>query len=104
MAWNIFMHILIGLLGTDFFTLTAKGALYAFLIVSVTQASDLYRVYRDKKRKIEEGPAKEQAAKIQELKDSLPTFLGITFAKGLFYYTLIILVSAEVGRAGGIGF
>ncbi|MBE9504544.1 MAG: hypothetical protein IME96_10250 [Proteobacteria bacterium] len=104
MAWNIFMHVLIGLMGADFFTFTAKGILFAVLIVTVTQASDLFRVYKDKKKKIEEGPEKEQSAKLQELKDSLPTFLGMTFVKGLFYYTLLVMVSSEVARSGGVGF
>lgn len=101
MAWNIFMHVLIGLLGTELFTLTVNGVLLAIIVVIATQGSDLLRVYRARKRKIEEGPAKERVARMKELKETLPSFLGMTFAKGLFYYTLLVLISSEIARAGG---
>jgi len=103
MYWNIFMHILIGLLGTQHFTLTINGLLFALLIVSFTQGADLFRYYMEGKKKVDDGSAGERKAKLEAFKKEIPKALPGIFARNLLMYTAIILLSAEVGRSTGYG-
>ena len=103
MAWNIFMHILIGLLGTQHFTLDVKGILFCLLIVSFTQASELLRYYMDAKKKIEKGPDVSRTADMAAFKKSLPKTLPPMFAQNLMMYSAIVIFSAEIGRTTGYG-
>ena len=50
MVWNLFMHALIGLFGTEHFTLTVTGILFSILIVAFTQGAELVRFYMDGKK------------------------------------------------------
>ena len=103
MLWNIFMHILIGLLGTQHFTLTLNGLLFSLLIVAFTQGADLFRVYLDGKKKIESGPVQERKVKMEKFKKELPKVLPGIFAQNMLMYTAIVLFSAEIGRSTGYG-
>ncbi|MDH3973279.1 MAG: hypothetical protein OEV42_03270 [Deltaproteobacteria bacterium] len=97
------MHILLGLLGTQWFDWTAGGFLFCIGIVSVTQASDLLRVYMDKKRNIENGPAKSREAELEKFKKEFQKTLPSSFFQNLIMYTAIVLFSAEIGRTSGYG-
>ncbi len=103
MFWNIFVHILIGLLGTQHFTVTPKGILFTLLIVSLTQGSELIRYYMNKKRKIEGEPAEKQKTEMEVFKKDLPKELSGLFAQNLVMYTAIVLLSSGVGRTSGYG-
>ena len=103
MAWNIFMHILIGLLGTQHFTLDVRGILFCLLIVSFTQGSELVRYYIDGKKRIEKGPERNRAADMEAFKKSLPGTLPPMFAQNLMMYSAIVIFSAEIGRTTGYG-
>ncbi|MDT8317493.1 MAG: hypothetical protein RQ824_05820 [bacterium] len=103
MAWNIFMHILIGLLGTQHFTIDAKGILFCLLIVSFTQASELVRFYVDGKKRVEKGPERNREADMAAFKKGLPKILPPMFAQNLMMYSAIVLFSAEIGRTTGYG-
>ena len=103
MYWNIVMHILIGLLGTEHFTVTTKGILFTFFIVTFTQCTELIRYYMEEKKKIESGTVKEHEAKMEEFKKGLPKVLPVMFAQNLIMYSVIVLFSAEVGRSSGYG-
>jgi len=103
MVWNIFMHILIGLLGTQHFTLDAKGIFFCLLIVSFTQASELVRYYMDAKKKIENGPVTGREAGLAAFKKNLPKTLPPMFAQNMMMYSAIVIFSAEIGRTTGYG-
>lgn len=103
MVWNLFMHALIGLFGTEHFTLTVTGILFSILIVAFTQAAELVRFYMDGKKEIGKLPASESKAKMEEFKKSLPKVLPTMFAQNMIMYTAIVLVSAEIGRTTGYG-
>lgn len=103
MVWNIFMHILIGLLGTQHFTLDAKGIFFCVLIVAFTQGSELVRYYMDAKRKIEKGPEGRREADMAAFKKELPKTLPPMFAQNLMMYSAIVIFSAEIGRTTGYG-
>ena len=97
------MHALIGLFGTEHFTLTASGILFSILITAFTQAAELVRFYMDRKKEIEKLPAGESKAKMEEFKNSLPGTLSGMFAQNMILYTAILLTSAEIGRTTGYG-
>jgi hypothetical protein len=103
MYWNIFMHILIGLLGTQHFTVTPKGILLTIFIVTLTQCAELIRYYRDEKKKIESETVRKQGAKMEEFKKGLPKVLPALFVQNLTMYSVIVLFSAVVGRSSGYG-
>jgi len=103
MLWNLFMHVLIGLLGTQWFDWTAGGFFFCVGIVSVTQASDLLRQYMDEKRKIENGPPNHREAKLETFKKEFKKSLPTNFFQNLVMYTAIVLFSAEIGRSSGYG-
>lgn len=103
MFWNIFMHILIGLLGTRHFTLTPGGILFTLFIVACTQGADLFRFYLEAKKEIEKAPANERKTKMAAFKKGLSARLSGIFAKNLLLYSAIVLLSAEVGRSTGYG-
>ncbi len=103
MFWNIFVHILIGLLGTQHFIITPKGILFTLFIVSLTQASELIRYYMDKKRKIEGGPAEKLKTKVEAFKKDISKELPGLFAQNLVMYSAIVLISSGVGRTSGYG-
>ena len=100
---NIFVHILIGLLGTQHFIITPKGILFTLFIVSLTQASELIRYYMGKKREIEGGPAKKQKTNMEAFKKDLPKELSSLFAQNLVIYSAVVLLSSGVGRTSGYG-
>ncbi len=103
MFWNIFVHILIGLLGTQHFTVTPKGILFTLFIVSLTQGSELIRYYMDKKRKIEVGSVEKQKTKMEAFKKDLSKELSGIFAQNVVMYSAIVLLSSGVGRNSGYG-
>jgi len=103
MFWNIFVHILIGLLGTQHFIVTPKGIFFTLFIVSLTQGSELIRYYMDKKREIEHGPADKRKVKMESFKKDLPKELSGLFAQNLVMYSAIVLLSSGVGRTSGYG-
>lgn len=103
MFWNIFIHILIGLLGTQHFTITPKGILFTLLIVSLTQGSELIRYYTDKKRKIAGEPAKKQKTTMEAFKKDLSKELSDLFVRNLVMYSAIVLIASGVGRTSGYG-
>jgi len=103
MLWNIFMHILIGMLGIQHFTLDAKGILFCLLIVSFTQVSELVRYYMDAKKKIERGPEGSREVTMAAFKKELPKTLPLMFAQNMAMYSAIVLFSAEIARTSGYG-
>jgi len=103
LAWNLGMHILIGLLGIQHFTLTVKGVLFGALIVAATQCADLYRVYRIEQRKVMEAKAGERDKLMLGFKKNMPTLLAKTFIQNWIFYTVIVMIAAEVGRSSGYG-
>ena len=103
MLWNIFMHVLIGLLGTQFFDWTARGILSCIGIVALTQASELLRYYMDGKRLIEKGPASRRDADMAAFRKELPHKLPSMYAQNMLMFSAIVLFSAEIGRSSGYG-
>lgn len=103
MIWNFAMHILIGLLGKEFFTFTPGGIFFCILVVVATQGMDLIRIYRERKKKVENAPAKERMAKMKTFKKDFIATLPQLYAKNVGIYTMVILVSAEFARYSNIG-
>lgn len=103
MLWNLFMHVLIGLLGTQWFNWTVTGFMFCFFIVAVTQASDMLRQYMDGKRKIENGPSGRQEVELEKFKKEFMKTLPSSFFQNLIMYSAIVLFSAEIGRSSGYG-
>ncbi len=104
LVWNLGMHILIGLLGTQHFTLTEKGVFFSALIVAATQSADLYRIYRNEQKKVLEAKANEQEKLRKLFKKNMPKLFVKTFFQNWIFYTVIVLIAAEVGRAADYGF
>jgi hypothetical protein len=103
MIWNIAMHVLIGLLGRGIFTFTPRGIFFTLLLVVATQGSDLFRIYREKKIKAENTPAKERMAKMKTFKKDFIASLPQLYAKNVGTYTMVVLVSSEFARYSNIG-
>ena len=103
MLWNIVIHALIGMLGTQFFTLTASGVGFCLAIVSLTQVSEMLRYYLEEKKKIMEGPPSDQAARLETFRRELPQKLPSLFLQNLLLYSAIVLLAAEMGRSSGTG-
>lgn len=103
LAWNLGMHILIGLLGTQQFTMTIKGALFSALLVAATQGADLYRVYRIEQKKVMEAKASEQERLRRLFKKNMPMLFAKTFFQNWIFYTVVLMIAAEIGRTSGYG-
>ena len=105
MFWNIFMHILMGLLGssTEFFALTMKGMLISLGLVSLTQASEMARLYMEGKRKIKEESKKGLEEKLEAYRKEFKKTLPASYLQNLVMYTALLLFSAEIGRSSGYG-
>lgn len=105
MIWNFFMHILMGLLGssTEFFALTTKGILISIGLVSLTQASEMVRIYMDEKKKIKEENKNNIDEKLAAFNKEFKKTLPVTYIQNLVMYTAVLLLSAEIGRTSGYG-
>lgn len=98
MVWNIFMHILIGLLGANQFTLTTRGLIICLVVVAFTQCADIVNFIMVEKRKIMKGPQNGREEKLCAFKNSLPKILPPMFLKNWMIYTTVVIFFAEVGR------
>lgn len=103
MIWSSIMHALIGLFGITIFTLTPKGVVLAVLVACATQGSEMWRIHRETKRQIGEGPAKEREARLEEFQRNWPSMLKKLYPQKVIICSLITLVVAQLGRTYGIG-
>lgn len=104
MFWNFFMHILIGLFGsTEWFTLTTQGVLMSVGVVSLTQASEMIRLYMEEKKKIETDTKNNPGEKLEAFKEKFKKELPAAYLQNLVMYTAVVLFSAEIGRTSGYG-
>ncbi len=95
------MHALMGWLGAYYFTLSSEGVGMAVLVVCVTQAVDQIRVRKEAWSEVEAMPIAERKDATQELEASINKKMALVFGKGVFLYTAIVLLVAEMARIQG---
>lgn len=98
MVWNVVVHIIIGLLGSDIFILTKGGIVMALVLVAGTQAFEVVRVYDNARKKIESLSESERNSKLEEFKKDLPVFIGKKYIMNVVYYTFLLLIAAQLVR------
>ena len=105
MIWNYIMHILIGVLGTTFFSFTPKGIAFAVILTVATQGVDLIRLYRDKLAKIEKNAMRDKlrAAKVETFKREFKAELPKLYLRNVGIFTLVVIFASEIGRYYHIG-
>ncbi|MFQ5328569.1 MAG: hypothetical protein ACE5D4_01095 [Thermodesulfobacteriota bacterium] len=105
MIWNVIMHILIGVLGTTFFSFTPKGIAFAVILTVATQGVDLIRLYRDKLKRLENKPTRDKlrTANIEAFKREFKEKLPKLYLRNVGIFTLIVIFASEIGRYYHIG-
>lgn len=101
MAGNIIVHILLGLLGTELFTLTFSGLVYCVLFVAFTQASEVYRLNADNLKELKKAAEKQEPEESEKARKRLYQEMFQTYGENFFLQSCIVLFAAEVGRMGG---
>ena len=101
MAVNVIVHIILGLLGTEIFTLSIVGVIYCFGFVAFTQAAETYRQYSEELKKMKEVVAKKEQEEAGKAQKKLYQEMLQTFGENFFLAACIVLFAAEVGRMGG---
>lgn len=104
MVWNILVHIVIGILGTELFDWSAQGILYSLLVVCVTQPAEIARQYSTDKNKAAQKPAHQRKAEVAEFNKNFKKELISTLIQNIIMYMAIVLMSAEITRSSGLTF
>ncbi len=98
MLWNIVMHVLIGIMGPLFFTLTPQGLGLTVVVVCCTQAADLFRYKREGQMRIDQLPETQRAAAREAFDAGLKGALVNHFIKNVAIYSVIVFVMADLSR------
>ncbi len=101
MTGNIIVHILLGLLGTELFTLTFSGLVYCILFVAFTQASEIYRLHSDDLKKLKKAAENQTDEESEKARKTLYKEMLQAYGENFFLQSCIVLFAAEVGRMGG---
>ncbi|MCF6281709.1 MAG: hypothetical protein L3J28_05760 [Candidatus Polarisedimenticolaceae bacterium] len=92
------MHVLIGIMGPLFFTLTPQGLGLTVAVVCCTQVADLFRYKREGRMRIEKLPEAQQAAASEAFDAGLKSALMNHFFKNLAIYSVLVFVMADLSR------
>lgn len=101
MIWNCIVHIVIGLLGTEFFDWTAEGLLVSLVVVCITQPSESLRQYTKEKNKISQSPPNKRKSQLEAFDKKFKKELAPILIQNIIMYMAIVLLSAEIARASG---
>ena len=101
MTANVIVHIILGLLGTELFTLNVTGIIYCFAFVAFTQASEIYRLHSDNLKKLKKAAETQEEEEHEEARKRLYKEMFQTYMENFFLHSCIVLFAAEVGRMGG---
>ena len=99
MIWNLFIHIIAGIVGYRIFAFQYPGFVYCLAMTVVIQGIDMFRIhYSTKKRILRESPHIRNR-QLKNLKDSAYFYkLAQIYILKVIFYGLVTLVSSSIMR------
>lgn len=99
MLWNHGLHIVAGILGVNIFIWSGSGVLASVILVSITQAIDIVRMYFYHRNRILAAPAEVREEQMMNFKQgAIYKFAQLYIAK-VIWYGLVTLVAAQIMRS-----
>ena len=102
MIGNMVFHIILGLLGTEIFTISVVGILYCLAFITFTQACEIYRLHGDEFSRLKKENLEQNTKETQKELKQLYVKLFKTYAENFLLHFCIVMFASEVGRMGGL--
>ena len=102
MTGNLIVHIVLGFIGTQIFTLTISGVFYCLSFVTFTQASEMYRTYKDDLKKLKKDGETQSDDEYYDARSKLYGQILQNYGENFFLYAAIVFLAAELARWGGV--
>lgn len=99
MLWNLGLHLLTGIFGSQIFTWTFVGIIWCTILTCVVQGVDMFRIYHITVKRIRQQPPHIQDEQMHTFKKRSPITFPQLFVVKLIGYGLVTLVTATVMRA-----
>jgi len=98
MIWNLFLHIIAGIVGRHIFTLKASGILWCLLIAAIVQGIDMIRVFKSHKKRIERASPQLREEQMRNFRKRAPVIMPQIYVGKVLLYGAITLIVSAIAR------
>lgn len=99
MIWNLFIHIIAGIVGYRIFAFQYPGFVYCLVMTVVIQGIDMFRIHCSTKKHILRASPHIRDRQLKDLKGSGYFYkLAQIYVAKIVFYGLVILVSSSIMR------